>query len=39
VLAALREGPVPAHRLDAEALVSLTNDGLAVVDGELARLP
>jgi len=39
VLAALREGPAPAHRLDADALVSLTNDGLAVVEGELARLP
>ncbi len=33
------EGPVPAAELDLEALTALTADGLAVVDGGMARLP
>ena len=39
VMAVLRDGPVPADTLDAEALVSLVADGLAVVDGPTATLP
>jgi A/G-specific adenine glycosylase len=39
VMAALRAGPAPAAALDADALTSLVADGLAVVDGGLARLP
>jgi len=39
VLARLRAGPTPTALLDADALVSLRRDGLAVVDGETARLP
>ncbi len=39
VLAQLREGPVGARTLDAEALASLVADGLATVDGRTARLP
>ncbi len=41
VMAALRDGePVDAESLDHEALVSLVDDGLAVVDDEaVARLP
>ena len=33
------EGPVPAAELDVEALTALAADGLAVVDGAMARLP
>lgn len=39
VLAALRDGPVPAETLDAEALASLVADGLARVSRGRARLP
>jgi A/G-specific adenine glycosylase len=40
VLAFLRTGvPQPVHQLDAEALESLVSDGLATVDGAVARLP
>ena len=39
VLARLRAGPTPSALLDAAALASLCRDGLAVVDGETARLP
>jgi A/G-specific adenine glycosylase len=39
VLAALRSGPKPAGELDADALASLVDDGLAVVDQSSARLP
>lgn len=39
VMAALRGGPAPAAALDADVLASLVADGLAVVDGDLARLP
>jgi A/G-specific adenine glycosylase len=39
VLGRLREGPVSARELDGDALRSLLSDGLAVVDGDLARLP
>jgi hypothetical protein len=38
-MAALRGGPAPAAALDADVLASLVADGLAVVDGDLARLP
>jgi len=39
VLAALRRGPQTVTDLDADALASLTTDGLAVVAGTTARLP
>lgn len=39
VLARLRGGPTPVELLDAGALASLVRDGLAAVDGGLARLP
>jgi A/G-specific adenine glycosylase len=39
VMAKLREGSVPASEVDADALASLVNDGLAVVEGGTAKLP
>jgi A/G-specific adenine glycosylase len=39
VLARLREGSVAAGEVDAEALASLVDDGLAVVEGGVAQLP
>ena len=39
VLAQLRAGPHPSAALDAAALASLVDDGLAALDGPLARLP
>jgi len=39
VLGALRVGPVPVATLDADALASLVDDGLAAVHGDRARLP
>jgi hypothetical protein len=39
VLATLRVAPVDAASVDREALESLVADGLAFVDGDLARLP
>jgi A/G-specific adenine glycosylase len=39
VLAELRVGPCPSAALDAAALASLVDDGLAALDGPLARLP
>jgi A/G-specific adenine glycosylase len=39
VLAELRLGPRPSLDLDAAALASLVEDGLAALDGVLARLP
>jgi len=39
VLGALRAGPVPIAELDAEALASLVDDGLAAVHGDRAQLP
>jgi A/G-specific adenine glycosylase len=39
VLAALRTGPTPTAALDEDALTSLVTDGLATLDGHLARLP
>lgn len=39
VLARLRDGPTPVALLDAKALRSLVTDGLATIDGDLARLP
>jgi A/G-specific adenine glycosylase len=39
VLAELRSGPCPSAALDAAALASLVEDGLATLDGPLARLP
>ena len=39
VLAELRLGARPSTDLDAAALASLVEDGLAIVDGPLARLP
>jgi hypothetical protein len=39
VLAQLRAGPRPSADLDAAALASLVEDGLAAFDGPLARLP
>jgi A/G-specific adenine glycosylase len=39
VLATLRHAAVPVEVVDREALESLVADGLARVDGELARLP
>ena len=39
VLARLRAGPHPSRDLDAAALTSLVEDGLATLDGLLARLP
>jgi len=39
VLAELRSGPRPAADLDAAALAALVDDGLAALDGPLARLP
>jgi len=39
VLARLRVGPTPVALLDARALRSLVTDGLAAVDGNVARLP
>ena len=39
VLAQLRAGPHPAAALDAAALAALVEDGLATLDGPLARLP
>jgi len=39
VLADLRAGPRPSTELDATALGSLVEDGLATLDGRLARLP
>jgi A/G-specific adenine glycosylase len=39
VLAELRNGPRPSADLDPAALASLVEDGLAAVDGPLARLP
>jgi A/G-specific adenine glycosylase len=39
VMAELRAGPRPSARLDAAALASLIEDGLATLDGRLARLP
>jgi A/G-specific adenine glycosylase len=39
VLARLRAGPTPVALLDARALRSLIDDGLAARDGDVARLP
>ena len=39
VLAVLRSSPAPASALDADALASLVNDGLAVIVADTARLP
>lgn len=39
VMARLREGPAQAREVDAEALASLVEDGLAVVDDGIASLP
>jgi A/G-specific adenine glycosylase len=39
VLAELRAGPRPSAALDAAALASLIEDGLATLEGPLARLP
>jgi A/G-specific adenine glycosylase len=39
VLGALRSGPVRVSELDADALASLVDDGLAAVRGDRARLP
>ncbi|HEY0398700.1 MAG TPA: A/G-specific adenine glycosylase [Acidimicrobiia bacterium] len=39
VLAELRAGPRPSAALDGAALASLVEDGLAALDGPLARLP
>jgi A/G-specific adenine glycosylase len=39
VMAELRAGPRPSANLDAEALATLVEDGLATLDGTLARLP
>ena len=39
VLAVLRSGPSPSAHLDSAALASLVEDGLATLDGPLARLP
>jgi A/G-specific adenine glycosylase len=39
VMAKLREGSVPTSQVDPDALASLVQDGLAVVEGETARLP
>jgi A/G-specific adenine glycosylase len=39
VLARLRAGPTPTALLDARALKSLVADGLATIDGDIARLP
>jgi A/G-specific adenine glycosylase len=39
VLAELRAGPRPSAALDASALASLVEDGLAALDGPVARLP
>jgi A/G-specific adenine glycosylase len=39
VLARLRTGPHPAADLDARALATLIEDGLATLDGSVARLP
>jgi A/G-specific adenine glycosylase len=39
VLARLRAGQTPVELLDGDALASLVRDGLAAVDGGLARLP
>lgn len=39
VLARLRAGPTPIALLDDKALASLVADGLAIVDGDYARLP
>jgi A/G-specific adenine glycosylase len=39
VLALLRAGPHPAAALDGVALATLVDDGLAAIDGPLARLP
>ena len=39
VLAELRDGPRPSAGLDPDALAALVEDGLATLDGPLARLP
>jgi A/G-specific adenine glycosylase len=39
VLAELRAGPRPSDALDGTALASLVEDGLAALEGDLARLP
>jgi A/G-specific adenine glycosylase len=39
VLAQLRDGPCPSAGLDPDALAALVEDGLATLDGPLARLP
>jgi A/G-specific adenine glycosylase len=39
VLAELRAGPRPSAALDAAALATLVEDGLAALDGPIARLP
>lgn len=39
VMAELRAGPHPSAELDSAALASLVEDGLATLDGTLARLP
>jgi hypothetical protein len=39
VMAELRAGPRLSASLDAAALASLIDDGLATLDGRLARLP
>ena len=39
VLATLRAGPRPSAELDAAALTALIADGLATIDGPIARLP
>jgi hypothetical protein len=39
VLQRLRIGAAPVDELDAAALASLEADGLAIVDGDHARLP
>jgi A/G-specific adenine glycosylase len=39
VLAELRAGPRPSVGLDPDALASLIEDGLAALEGDLARLP
>lgn len=39
VMARLRSGPTPIHELDADALASLVDDGLAEATGGTAQLP
>jgi hypothetical protein len=39
VLGRLRVGPAPVAELDRDALASLMDDGLALVERDIARLP